>query len=87
MENVIIKGFTVIIQQHIFWFEVSVDDSFLMEVLQALDDLTDVETGPGFVETRVVLIHQVDVIPGGDARSVNEVGLMSLKVGNKLPCD
>lgn len=40
-----------------------------MEVLQALDDLTDVETGPGLAETRVVLIHQVDVIPRQDAGS------------------
>lgn len=55
--------FTIIIQQHIFWFEISVDDSFLMEVLQTLDDLSDVETGPGLLKPGIVLIHQVDVIP------------------------
>lgn len=37
-----------------------------MEVLQALDDLSDVETGSGLAEARVVLVHQVDVIPSGD---------------------
>lgn len=34
-----------------------------MEVLQALDDLSDVETGSGLLKPRVVLIHQVDVVP------------------------
>lgn len=50
-----------------------------MEVLQALDDLTDVETGPRLAETRVVLVHQVDVIPGRDAVAIEyEVGLISV---------
>lgn len=50
-----------------------------MEVLQALDDLRDVETGPGLAETRVVLVHQVDVIPRWDAVAVEyEVGLNSV---------
>lgn len=79
MENDAEKVATVIIQQHVFWFEISVDDSFLVEVLQALDDLTDVETGPGFAETRVVLVHQVDVIPRWDAVAIDyEVGLNSV---------
>lgn len=34
-----------------------------MKVLQTLDDLSDVETGPGLLKPGVVLIHQVDVIP------------------------
>lgn len=54
---------TIVIQQHIFGFKISVDDSFLVEVLQTLDDLSDVETGPGLLKPRVVLIHQVDMIP------------------------
>lgn len=56
---------TIIVKQHIFRFEISVDDSVLVEMLQALDDLSDVETGPGLIEARVVLIHQVDVVPSG----------------------
>lgn len=58
-----LKRFTIVIQQHVFWFEISVDDSLLVEVLQALDDLSDVETSSGLLKPWVVLIHQVDVIP------------------------
>lgn len=48
-------------------------------MLQALDDLTDVETGPGLAETRVVLVHQVDVIPGWDTVAIEfEVGLITV---------
>lgn len=54
---------TIIVQQHIFRFEISVDDSFLVEVLHALDDLSNVETGSGFIKAWVVLIHQVDMVP------------------------
>lgn len=42
-----------------------------MEVLQALDDLSDVETGSGLIKTRVVLIHQVDVVPSGNIEQVS----------------
>lgn len=65
------KGVTIIIQQHIFWFEISVDDSLLVEVLQALDDLSDVETGSGLLKPWVVLIHQVNVIPSGNRQQVS----------------
>ena len=34
-----------------------------MEVLQALDDLGEVETSSGLAEAWVVIIHQVDVVP------------------------
>lgn len=53
---------TVIIQQDVFRFEISVDDALLMEMLQTLDDLSDVKAGSGLTEPRVVLIHQVDVV-------------------------
>lgn len=55
---------TFIIQQHIFRFEVSVDDSFLVEVLQALNDLGCVVAGPWLLEPWVVLVHVINVIPG-----------------------
>lgn len=42
-----------------------------MEVLQALDDLSDVETGSLLAEARVVLVYQVDVIPSGDGGQVS----------------
>ena len=57
------KCLTFIVKQHIFWFEVSVDDPLLMEVLQALDDLRCIVTGPRLVKARVVFIHIIDVIP------------------------
>lgn len=34
-----------------------------MEVLQTLDDLSNVETGPRLLKPGIVLIHQVNVIP------------------------
>ncbi len=57
---------TIIIKEHIFRFKVSVDDSFLVEMLQALDDLCNVETGSRLLKPWVVLIHQVDVVPPGN---------------------
>lgn len=62
---------TIIIQEHVLWFEISVDDSLLVEVLQALDDLSDIKTGSGLVKPRVVLIHQVDVVPSGNREQVS----------------
>ena len=55
----------MIIQQHVLWFQVSVDDPLLVEVLQALDDLSSVVAGPRLVKPRVVLIHVINVIPSG----------------------
>lgn len=55
--------FTIIIEQHVFRFKISVDDASLVKMLQPLDDLSNVERGSGFVKPWVVLIHQVDVIP------------------------
>lgn len=55
---------TLIIQQHVLWFEVSVDDPLLVEVLHALDDLSSVVTGSRLIEPGVVLVHVVNVIPG-----------------------
>lgn len=55
---------TFIIQQHIFRFEVSVDDSLLVEVLQALNDLGCVVAGAWLLEPWVVLVHVINVIPG-----------------------
>lgn len=40
-------------------------------MLQALDDLSDVETGSGLTEARVVFVHQVNVIPSGDGGQVS----------------
>lgn len=56
---------TLIIQQHILWFEVSVYDSLLVEVLQALDDLSCIVAGPRLLKPWIVLIHVVDMIPIG----------------------
>lgn len=42
-----------------------------MEVLQALDDLSSVKTGSGLAEARVVLIHQVDVVPSKKTEQVS----------------
>lgn len=57
------KCLTFVVKQDIFWFEVSVNDPLLMEVLQALDDLRCIVTGPRLVKARVVLIHIIDVVP------------------------
>ena len=41
-------GLTIIVQQHILWLEVTVDNASLMQVLQATDDLCCVIDGPWF---------------------------------------
>lgn len=74
-------GLTVIVQQHVLRLEVAVDDASLMQVLQATDDLCCVVDGPWLWEAWVLLIHIVDVVPGGqtprevhtpqDVRAVN----------------
>lgn len=56
---------TFIVQQHVLWFEVSIDDPLLVEVLHALDDLCGVVTGARLFKAWVVLVHVIDVIPGG----------------------
>lgn len=58
--------FTFIIQQDVLWFQVSVDDSLLVEMLHALDDLSGVITGSGLGEPGVILVHVIDVIPAAD---------------------
>lgn len=55
---------TLSIQEHILWFEVSVDYPLLVEVLHALDDLSSIVAGSWLIKTGVVLVHVVDVIPG-----------------------
>lgn len=55
---------TFIIQQHILRFEVPVDDSLLVEVLQTLNYLGHVVAGPWLLKAWVVFIHIVNVIPG-----------------------
>lgn len=55
---------TLIIQQHVLWFEISVDDPLLVQVLHALDDLSSVVAGSRLIEAGVVLVHVVNVIPG-----------------------
>lgn len=65
VENTQVYTLTLIIQQHILWFKVSVDDPLLVEVLQALDDLSSIVTGPRLFKPRVVLIHIINVIPSG----------------------
>lgn len=64
------KFITVIIKQHIFRFEISIDDSFLMEVFQALDDLSDVKTGSRLIKPGVVFIHQVNMVPSGNSGQI-----------------
>ena len=59
---------SLLVYEQVLRFEVSVDDSLLVEVLQALDDLGKVETSSGLAEPWVVLIHQVDVVPVPFAR-------------------
>ena len=61
---------TIVIEQHVFWFQISVDDPLLVQVLHTLDDLSCVKTGSGLVKARVVLIHQVDVVPGTGTQQV-----------------
>lgn len=39
---------TIIVQQHILWLEVTVDNASLMQVLQATDDLCRVVDGSWF---------------------------------------
>lgn len=56
---------TVVIQEHVLGLEVTVDDVPLVQVLQATDDLGCVEDSAGLRETRLLLIHVVDVEPGG----------------------
>lgn len=60
----VLRHLTLIIQQHILRFEVSVNDPLLVEVLHALDDLSSVVAGSRLVKPGVVLVHVVDVIPG-----------------------
>ncbi len=52
------------------WFEVSVDDPLLVEVLQALDDLSSVVASPRLIKPRVVLIHIINVIPSSIRETV-----------------
>lgn len=54
---------TCIIQQYIFWFQVSVDDPVLVEVLQPTDDLSCVETCSLLLKTRIFFIHIVHMKP------------------------
>lgn len=69
------KSVTFIIQEHILWFEVSVDDSVLVEVLQALDDLSSIVTGSCLIKSWVVLIHIINVIPSVIRESIIFLGL------------
>lgn len=55
--------FTCVIQQDVLWFQVSVDDSVLVEVLQATDDLGRVEACSLFIKTWIFFIHVVHVKP------------------------
>lgn len=57
------KWLTCIIQQYIFWFQVSVDDPMLVKVLQPTDDLSCIETCSFLIKTRVFFIHIVHMKP------------------------
>lgn len=59
------QGLTIVVQQHVLWLEVTVDNASLMQVLQATDDLCRVVDGSWFRKAGVLLIHIVDVVPGG----------------------
>lgn len=54
---------TCIIQQYVFWFQVSVDDPVLVEVLQPTDDLSCVETCSLLLKTGIFFIHIVHMKP------------------------
>ena len=62
---------TLIIQQHILRLEVSVEDPPLVEVLQALDDLSSIVTGSRLLKPRLVLIHVINVIPSSIREGVH----------------
>lgn len=62
---------TLIIQQHILGLEVSVDDPLVVEVLQALDDLSGIVTGSWLLKPRLVLIHVINVIPSSIREGVH----------------
>lgn len=59
------RRLTVVVQEHVLRLEVSVDDGPLVQVLQATDDLGRVEDGARLLEAGILLIHVVDVVPGG----------------------
>lgn len=69
------SGLTRIIKQHILWFQVSVDDPVLVEVLQAADDLGCVETRSLLVEAGILLIHVVHVEPARRTRRNRDCSL------------
>lgn len=57
------ESLTFVIQQHVLWFQVSVDDPVLVQVLQPADDLSCVETRSLLIETRILFIHIIHVKP------------------------
>lgn len=57
------KLFTCIIQQNVLRFQVSVDDSVLVEVLQPADDLRRVEARSLVIKAWILFIHIVHVKP------------------------
>lgn len=63
--------FTCIIQQHVLWFQVSVDDPVLVKVLQPTDDLSCIETRSLLVKTRILFIHVIHMKP------IREDGVLS----------
>lgn len=42
-------------------------------MLHPLDDLSSVETGPGLIKSRVILIYQVDVVPEAVHEKIHHV--------------
>lgn len=62
------ESLTCIIQQYVLWFQVSVDDPVLVEVLQPTDDLSCVETCSLLIKTGIFFIHIIHMKP------VKEVG-------------
>lgn len=54
---------TCIIQQHVLWFQVSVDDPVLVQMLEPTDDLTCVETSSILIKTGILLVHVIHVKP------------------------
>lgn len=57
LQRKLTHSLTCIIQQYVLWFQVSVDDSVLVKVLQPTDDLSCVETFSLLIKTRIFFIH------------------------------
>ena len=63
VQHVLTVILTFIVKKNILWLQVPVDDSLLMEVLQALNDLSSIIARPELVKAWIILIYVIDVVP------------------------